>query len=945
MAKFYAFAVALCLATAGIAQSFTNESTELNGFLNSGGCVGVCDMDQDGLDDIMVLHDSREIHIYYQQPDGSFEHSELGVVSNGNQWGACVGDVNNDGHNDVFSGGSYDGVHLTMITGPGSYEVLQLDNGDMFMQGCSMGDADNDGWLDLFGCHDHALSRMWGNDGAGNLSFSDGLIDLDSYDFTDYPDTPHRGNYGSTFTDIDRDGDLDLFIAKCHQGNDDPFDPNRKNQLWINNGDGTWTEDALDRGLVLFEQSWTADFQDLDNDGDFDALITNHSAPLVILENDGDGYFEDVTDVTGLDISGFFLQSKMVDFDNDGFVDILFSGGLEGCYHNNGDMTFTEVVGAFPYNKTMHSFGIGDLNNDGFLDLYSSYGDTYVSANMANDDILWINDGNDSNWIGFTLEGTESNTNAIGAIVEITGAFGTMVREVRSGESYGITNSFKANFGLGTYDSVDQVTVFWPSGMETTITDPDINTYVYILEAPCTIPTVAIMAEGETTFCDGETASISAPEGYESYVWNTGGDTQTITVGEPGNYSCIVYNEEGCAANSNTVVIDVVFPDVPTIEVVGDLVFCEGGSLTMIASNGVTFDWSDGSDTQAISVTESGDYSVAVVDQCASALTSEVITVVVLETAGMAVVDDVILDVPGEATFVGDTESLYWYDDEFSEDELAIGMEFTTPFLGSTTSYWVEDVMVHGGEQSNGGLLENSNGQYHENNYNWLIFDAYEDIDLVSVKVYAEGEYEREFGVFDEFGTLVVSTTVMVPDGESIVELNFFVPEGMDYSLECLTDEPYLWRDESEDVDLDYPYDLGGIASITQSSVGGGNWNNYYYFFYDWVVQTAATECPGERIEVIAMIVGVEDIEILNSLNVYPNPTSDILNVNFSLIQAATVQLDIVNQVGQRVMSDQIIGNSAQNAVELDLSSLAPGLYHLEFMVDGKIATQKIIVE
>jgi len=945
MARIYAFTVALFVATVGIAQTFTDESSELTGFLNSGGCVGVCDMDQDGLDDIMVLHESREIHIYYQQGDGSFVEYNYGSVSNGNQWGSCIGDVNNDGHNDVFSGGNYDGAHLMMITAPGVSELLEMDNGSMFMQGCSMGDADADGWLDVFGCHDHALSRMWGNDGAGNLAFTEDLIDLDNYDWDDYPDTSHRGNYGSTFTDIDRDGDLDMFIAKCHQGNNDPFDVTRKNQLWINNNDGTWTEEGEARGLVLFEQSWTADFQDLDNDGDFDALITNHSAAMQILENDGNGYFTDVTEATGLDVAGFFLQSKMVDFDNDGYIDMLVTGGLEGYYKNNGDMSFTQIDNVFPYNKTMHSFGIGDLNNDGFLDLYASYGDTYVSANMANDDILWMNDTNDNNWIAFTLEGTESNKNAIGAVVEINGAFGTMVREVRAGESYGITNSFKCNFGLGTFDSVDEVTVYWPSGMETTIIDPDVNGYTFILEAPCSIPTVELTPSADPTFCDGESITISAPMGYEEYVWNNGSQSQMITVDSPGIFSCVVYNNEGCAGTSNSIVVEVIVPQTPTVEADGELTFCEGSDVTLISSEGASYMWSDGSETQAISVTESGEYSVDVVDQCASALSSEVITVVVLATPDTPVVDDVSIDVPGTVTFTGNTETLQWFETEMSEDELGVGMEFTTPFISTTTSYWVEDVMLHGGEQANGGLETNGEGQYHQNNYNWLIFDAYEDIELVSVRVFAEGEFEREFAVFDSNNNMFESLTVNVPDGESVVELNFFIPEGADYSLECLTDEPYLWRDENEEADLAYPFDLGGIASITSSSVGGGNWNNYYYFFYDWLVQTASTECSSDRIEVIATVVSVEDIEVLNSLSVYPNPTSDILNVNFSLLQATQVQIDIVNQLGQRIISEQIVGNSAQNVVEFDLSGLAKGLYHIEFSVDGQMATQKIVVE
>ena len=86
----------------------------------------------------------------------------------------------------------------------------------------------------------------------------------------------------------------------------------------MSDGNGGWTEEAGPRGLVLHEQSWTADFGDIDNDGDMDALVTNHSAAMALFENDGNGHFTDITEGSGLDITGFFLQAKMADFDNDG---------------------------------------------------------------------------------------------------------------------------------------------------------------------------------------------------------------------------------------------------------------------------------------------------------------------------------------------------------------------------------------------------------------------------------------------------------------------------------------------------------------------------------------------------------------------------------------------------------------------------------------------------
>jgi hypothetical protein len=114
------------------------------------------------------------------------------------------------------------------------------------------------------------LSRIWTNDGAGNLVPNSSLIDLTNYDPGTFTNTDHSGNYGSVWSDINHDGNLDLVIAKCRQGVTNPLDPRRINQAWINDGNGNFTEQAVDRGIAIYQQSWTVDFGDVNNDGFFD---------------------------------------------------------------------------------------------------------------------------------------------------------------------------------------------------------------------------------------------------------------------------------------------------------------------------------------------------------------------------------------------------------------------------------------------------------------------------------------------------------------------------------------------------------------------------------------------------------------------------------------------------------------------------------------------------
>ena len=943
MKHLYAIAAALFMvSTVGNAQSFTMMNEYLEDDYNSGGTVGVTDMNNDGYDDIILLDDARHLKILFQSPDG-FTEMDYGVISFENQWGYAVGDINNDGHNDVISGGFYDGVHFISINPDGTMTESDLPNGSIFMQDCNMADMNNDGYLDFYACDDNAISRIWENNGDGTMSNSS-IIDLFDYDYTDYPNTDHSGNYGAVWCDFDDDGDIDLYIAKCRQGVTDEMDPRRINQLWVNDGNNNYTEEALDRGLVIYKQSWTVDFADYDNDGDFDCLLTNHDSYLTLLENDGNGYFTDVSEAAGLsDTFGFFLQCKMADFDNDGWVDILYSGGIHDYLKNNGDGTFSSVSGMFPNGDTMHSFGVGDLNKDGFMDVYASYGNVYVNADYNNEDLLWMNDTNDNNWIAFDLQGVESNLNAVGAKVKIYGDFGVQVREVRAGESYGIINTFHLSFGLGQNESVDSAVIEWPSGQTTEIENPDINTYHNVFETECAL-TAEVVAEGPTTICPGETVVINAPEGY-TYQWNNGATGQTIEVSETGFYNVIV-NDGTCYGSSNTIEVIVTQPVLPTITVNGELAFCEGGSVELISSSADSYEWSNGDDSQVLTVTESGAYTVSVPGECANDLESEMIVVEVFDTPDTPVVDDESIDNPGTVTLSGSGNELHWYENEDDVDPIFVGNSFETPFLNSSETFWVEDVITYGGVEANGGQAANdvANGDYFNNQDRYLIFDANEDIVLNSVKVYADNAGIRTIGVVDQFGVTLASGDFDIPAGESVVVLDFFVPAGTNHQLRALSNNPGLWRD-APPTPLAYPYDLGGLATITTSSVQGENALNYYYFFYDWNVSTPSWECVSDRVEVTVTIVGVEEIDGLESFNVFPNPVVQNATVSFELTSQKDVIMTLTDVAGRTVINQQLTTAVGVNRHEVNVAELAEGIYNLQLQIEGQAINTKLIVK
>lgn len=934
----------MCLAISGglYAQTFTSQNGLLNDTYNSGGVVGAADMNNDGVDDIVIMDQSNNLVIEYGNLDGSlsFDRVEYGQVSGANQWGMCLGDLKNDGHKDVFSGGSFDGTHLVSIDDVDNSEMSDLPMGSLFMQACNMADINNDGWLDAFGCNDVAESRIWGNDLSGNLVPQNDWIDMATV-----PDSDNSGNYGSVWTDFDHDGDLDLFIAKCRQGVNDPNDPRRINALFVNDGNGNFTEQADDHGLVIYEQSWTADFADIDNDGDFDCFITNHTNTLTLLENDGSGNFTDITTGSGLEIGGFFLQAILKDFDNDGYVDLIYSGGTDAYFKNNGDNTFTEVPDMFPNDDTMHSFAVGDFDKDGFLDLYASYGNTYVNPDFNHEDKLWMNDGGSNNYIAFDLEGVISNMDAIGATVEIYGDWGVQIREVRSGESYGITNSFHLHFGVGTSTAVDSAVVSWPSGVQQTLYDLDVNQYHELVEIGCTNDVADLTVNGENFICPGETVEITAPDGAESYQWSNGETGQTIEVGEAGNYSATLYFDNECVGFTNVVDIEVIEEEVPNIEVEGDLTVCEGGSVLLTtASENVT--WSTGELAQEVEVDQSGEYTVSREGICGE-LVSEPVTVLVIETPAASVIDDIFTDEGQTVTIENPVGNMtYWFDEETADVPVLEGVTYTTePIMDDVTEIWYEeDVPFQGVPQFGGPETNEGPGAYHDNSSFHNTFDAYSDFTLKSVKVYANGEGNRVIQVIDDQGDVIEEGLFNIPDGESRVEVNFDIPQGQGYGLRCNTNNPQLFRN-AIGTELNYPYNIGSACAITGTNIDGDNQLSYFYFFYDWEILPEVT-CRSERGSLTIMITGVNEIDGLDEVSVYPNPASELLNIDFDLQSDARLKISLVDQLGQQVeMEDLEHFEIGKNNIQIPVGQLASGMYYLSFELNGMVATQKVVIQ
>ena len=895
--------------------SWTNESGLIESIGGTTPSDCAVDMNGDYLDDIVRILNNG-VYIDFQQPDGTFDHQFFPMdVVNMPNWSIAAGDIDGNGYTDLmFGNGSR--VSFVMANEDGTAYTEDDRPEYIFCQRGTLNDIDNDGNLDAFMNHDVDQCHPYRNDGTGYLVLDQSLIEtLDV-----------GGNYANIWCDYDNDGDSDLLITKCRGGA--PWgDAQRVNLHYRNNGDGSYTEVGEESGLNDGNQGWATVFEDFDNDGDFDVFTVNHSSSDVpggamnmFFENNGDGTYTDITIST--DINPYALGAwncDAGDFNNDGFVDILSEmGGGQDIWFNDGDMTFTS------YNANFDSGGIGDFNDDGFLDV--------VAGNN-----VYINDGNDNNWIKVGCEGIISNKNGIGARIEIHGDWGIQVREIRAGESFDPMSSLVEHFGLGTADEIDQLIVKWPSGMITTIDNPDVNTTYIVPEADCLAEPNEIAVDGDTEICEGQSVTLTADAG-DTYTWSDGSDSQSIDVTEAGVYSVVIYDDEGCASISNNISISMVQEIMPTIDVLGEEQFCDGGNVVLSAEGGEDYTWSNDVEGGSIVVTESGDYSVSYVGVCGVDLESDMVSIIVMDPAE-PVADNVEVGEVGEVTLSAMGDDLAWYMTEVSTEVLGTGPDFTFDMVDDNESRWVENTEIFGGEIGDGGKDDDAGGGGLPSSGGVLYFDTWEAFTLQTVTIYipsGAGDGDRDIWIKDASDAVIASGSFYLEEGENQVDLNFEVPVGT--GLQIGADQNNMFRNNGG---VNYPYDIADVGSITTSTYG----DSYYYYFYAWVIQKESVSCTSDRIEVFATVVGVEELDGISNLTLYPNPVMDELTVNFEAVSNSTISIEITDVTGKVVFTESLgtLTNGNHNKV-IDMSGYASGMYQLSFVSNDSRVVKQITV-
>ncbi|KAA3622771.1 MAG: T9SS C-terminal target domain-containing protein [Bacteroidetes bacterium] len=907
------FFVLLLLSFSLSAQvTFTNQPELLGEVVGDSYEDCTVDMNNDNLDDIVRVTVGH-LYIDYQQEDGTFVQVDFPMNFQVlPSWSMCAGDLNEDGFNDLLLGsGSAVSFVYSNNNGTEYSEVAHPEY--IFVQRSTMADIDNDGHLDAFVCHDVDQSHPYRNDGTGNMILDQSLIETADL----------AGNYAALWVDYDNDNDIDLYITKC-RGGSAPGDIERTNLLYRNNGDGSFSEVGEEANMDDNAQSWTTVFEDFDNDGDFDAFIVNHDFQNRFMLNNGDGTFTDIIEDTGIDPFDLGAwENAAGDFDNDGFVDI-FSELDDELYLNNGDLTFT------PTNIPFRNGGIGDFNNDGFLDV--------VRGNS-----MWINDGNDNNWVKICTQGFLSNKNGIGSRVEIYGEWGRQIREIRSTQSFSTMSSLAAYFGIGQSTAIDSIVVRWPSGMRTKLDNPDINTTHIIPEAECLLDPSTISAEGATEICPGSSVAINGPEGYASYTWSDGSTSQNLVATEAGSYNLIAMDEGGCVALSNTVTVTYIQDPAPEISIDGEERFCQGGSVELSSSLDFNPTWSNGMSGQTVSITESGVYTVATDAVCSDEqLVSAAVEITVL-AAEAPEITEIVFDnmLESQATITATGDSLNWYSEEIGGDIIGSGNTFITPpITEEETTYFVESVNIYGGELQEGGKPDISGTGGLPSTGAYSYFNVWEPFTLQTVDVFVPEEApegERTIRLVDGDGNTLEEMTVDLTHGQHIIELNWWVPIGEMMTLRC--PENNLFRNNGG---VNYPYPIGDVGSIVTSFYG----NSYYYYFYNWKIKKQEEICISERTPATILINGLEDLIGAENLKVFPNPVSDKFFVTFNATEEREIEFRLLNALGQKVSPvKRATSFPGENSWSFDTSHLPAGIYNLQIRMDDRIGSLKVLVE
>ena len=352
-----------------------------------------------------------------------------------------------------------------------AYDVGLAGN-DFPTQTATIADYDRDGDLDIYFGNEIGPNRLMRND-------RDRFVDV-----ADAAGVADAGFCkGVTFGDVDNDGDVDLYVSNLKSGN----------RLFINDGEGRFDDGTTAAGVAEPNSSFSTWFFDYDNDGNQDLFVAYYDDrmdevaesflhqgiprdSLRLYRGNGDGTFQDVSNVLPQDRVVHTMGSNYGDLDGDGYEDLYLATGFPGLealqpnlmFRNRGGESFEDIsiAGGFSHLQKGHAVAFGDFDHDGDNDVFVELGGAFAGDGFHN--ALFQNPGMQPHWIKMLCVGTESPRDSTGAHVRVRiksktdDRHRTVHRTVSRGSSFG-GNPLRLNIGLAEHESVAEVEVRWPT--------------------------------------------------------------------------------------------------------------------------------------------------------------------------------------------------------------------------------------------------------------------------------------------------------------------------------------------------------------------------------------------------------------------------------------------------------------------------------------------------
>ena len=469
-----------------------------------------CDYDNDGLLDLYAshfgVHDGISEYLgspnqlFKNMGDGNFIEvtTEISAIGSDLSHHSCWADIDNDGLPDLFVGQSTNyGQDQNHLIHQDSFGIFSdITNGNplamywLLPRGVTWQDVNLDGYVDLY------ITNSGGDKRRNRLCINQGDNTFIKDEECGLEGVLNEGR-GAAWTDFDNDGLADIYVVSGAEDHSDEV--NRTNSLYRNNGDGTWTDVAIEAGVADVGHGRGVAWGDINNDGFMDVIVGNqigsdHPGNNKLYVNNGDGTFTDISVSSGISENVRTRCVSMADYDNDGYLDLYTvsfgtSGPPNRLYHNNKDLTFTDTAIGTPIEAPSNgnSGSWGDYDNDGWIDIYTVGGSPFAPGVGQNRLIRNMNQ-NGNHWIEFELCGTTSNRSAIGARITIShrnaeDEIVNQMREVQSGNGYNSQHMFRAHFGLESSTTIDEVTITWPSGIVQTTSSLEVDQILKVVES------------------------------------------------------------------------------------------------------------------------------------------------------------------------------------------------------------------------------------------------------------------------------------------------------------------------------------------------------------------------------------------------------------------------------------------------------------------------------